>query len=71
MVCEHGLVCKTHPQPMFSTGGMKLSVVHHVLIKSSNTDAKPCIQNFQKNMHVGHEEPSQNSEVWALNSGAV
>lgn len=43
-VCEHGLVCKTHPQPLFSIGGMKFLVVDHVLIKSSNTDAKPCIQ---------------------------
>lgn len=35
---------KTHPLPLFSVGGMKLSAVDHGLIKSSNTNKKPLIQ---------------------------
>lgn len=39
-----GLFAKTHPQTLLSVGGMKDSVAHHVLIKSSNTDGKTCMQ---------------------------
>lgn len=41
-----GLFVKTHHQPLLLAGGVRDSAVHHVLIKSSNTDAKPCMQKY-------------------------
>lgn len=39
------LFAKAHPQSLLSVGGMKDSVVHHVLIKSSNI----CMQKYSEN----------------------
>lgn len=41
-----GLFARTRSQPLLSVGGMKDSVVHHVLIKSSDIDGKTCMQKY-------------------------
>lgn len=65
------LFAKTHPQALLSVGGMKDSVVHHILIKSSNTDDEPCMQKYSEEHTYRSWRDVTNCEVWPFHPGVI
>lgn len=70
-VCKHTLICKNTSPGLFSVEGMKDSVVHHILIKSSSTDAKPCMQKYSEEHAYRSWRTVTNWEVWPFRTGVI
>lgn len=65
------LFAKTHPQALLSVGGMKDSVVHHILIKSFSTDDESCMQKYSEEHAYRSWRAVTNCEVWAFHPGVT